>query len=74
MTTMSEEENIKYILGSVPYYSMNPFINKCPSCGSIMNIEGEFIREDSRRRTKLVERSLKCPHCKVSIRQQIYIY
>ncbi len=68
------ESSIKYLLGSVPYFSMNQFINKCPSCGSIMNVDSEIIREDSRRRAKLVERTLTCPHCKVRIKQQVYIY
>ena len=38
-----------------------------------MVVDGEWVREDNRRRVKLVERTLTCPNCKVRIRQYIYI-
>ncbi|ADY00399.1 hypothetical protein VMUT_0183 [Vulcanisaeta moutnovskia 768-28] len=61
------------MLSSVPYYSLNPYVNKCPSCGFIMIVDGEWAREDNRHRVKLIERSLTCPNCKVKIRQYIYL-
>ncbi|GAB6944830.1 hypothetical protein [Vulcanisaeta sp. JCM 14467] len=70
---MMPQKGIRSILSSIPYYSLNPYVNKCPSCGSVMMIDGEWIREDSRHRAKLIERSLTCPNCKVRIRQYIYL-
>ncbi|BDR91367.1 hypothetical protein [Vulcanisaeta souniana] len=70
---MEPQRDIGTVLSSVPHYSLNPYISKCPSCGSVMAIDGEWIREDSRHRVKLVERSLSCPHCKVKIRQYVYL-
>jgi predicted RNA-binding Zn-ribbon protein involved in translation (DUF1610 family) len=70
---MVQDKDVKNILSSVPYYGQNPFINKCPSCGSIMIVDGEWVREDSRHKVKLIERSLTCPNCKVRIRQYVYL-
>ncbi|MGC8543961.1 MAG: hypothetical protein ACP5NQ_08465 [Vulcanisaeta sp.] len=70
---MIPQKDTGSILSSVPHYRLNPFINRCPSCGSIMIVDGEWIREDNRRKAKLVERSLTCPNCKVRIRQYIYL-
>jgi hypothetical protein len=39
----------------------------------MMLIDGEWVREDSRHRVKLIERSLTCPNCKVRIRQYVYL-
>ncbi|WP_054842251.1 hypothetical protein [Vulcanisaeta distributa] len=71
---MMTQRDVRGILSSIPYYSLNPYVNKCPSCGSVMVIDGEWVREDSRHRVKLIERSLTCPpNCKVKIRQYIYL-
>ncbi|GAB6946391.1 hypothetical protein JCM16161A_05210 [Vulcanisaeta sp. JCM 16161] len=70
---MIPQRDVRGLLSSVPYYSLNPYVNKCPSCGSVMVVDGEWVREDSRHRVKLIERSLTCPNCKVRIRQYIYL-
>jgi C4-type Zn-finger protein len=68
-----EGQNVENILSRLPHYRSNEFVNACPSCGHKLSIEGEWVREDSRHRAKLVERSLSCPDCKVKIRQFIYL-
>ncbi|WP_243668365.1 hypothetical protein [Vulcanisaeta sp. JCM 16161] len=61
VTWMIPQRDVRGLLSSVPYYSLNPYVNKCPSCGSVMVVDGEWVREDSRHRVKLIERSLTCP-------------
>ncbi len=68
-----DDMRIKALLASVPLYAQNQYIDRCPNCGALFKIDGEFLREDVRSGVKYIERLLYCPTCKVRIRQYIYI-
>ena len=57
-----------------PLILQNKNIHLCPSCGNPMSIDAEFVREDIRFRTKVVERAYSCSVCRIKIRQYIYMY
>lgn len=70
---MVNRGGVEDILSKLPHYRLNEFIGLCPSCGHELSVEGAWVREDSKHRAKLVERSLHCPECKVKIRQFVYL-
>ena len=67
------QRDVASVLMQVPHYSLNKYINLCPSCGRRLNVDAEWLNEDSRHKVKLVERSLTCSNCKIKIRQVVYL-
>ncbi|MGC8582334.1 MAG: hypothetical protein ACP5I3_03945 [Thermoproteus sp.] len=45
----------------------------CPSCGKPMNEDSRIMRIEHLTGNKVLERLLICPHCKVKIREIIYL-
>ncbi|NPA23852.1 MAG: hypothetical protein GXO23_06125 [Crenarchaeota archaeon] len=51
----------------------NQQLLRCPNCGSLMNVDAVYLREDPRSKSKIIERAMSCRDCKIRIRQYIYI-
>ncbi|MDT7869627.1 MAG: hypothetical protein RQ839_05585 [Thermoproteus sp.] len=45
----------------------------CPSCGRPMNEDSRIMRIEHLTGNRVLERLLICPHCKVKIREVVYL-
>lgn len=66
-------QKVGEILNKLPFIKMNEFLNICPSCHNTLKIYYEWVREDFKYRSKVIERELQCTVCRVKIRQCIYL-
>ncbi len=48
-------------------------LTKCPSCGSEMDVESQWVRMDQKYGRKVNERVLICGKCRIKIRQHILV-